>query len=141
MRIKNHKYIRKTNSYFESLTNNKLCHEAFKSADELYKFVSDYFMSNNKHNLIEKNFIIGSLSMRQRLSKGSANSNQTVNGRTGSYEVKNHAFDEEQYHRKFDSFFYRTILRRVGEIIGVKGSDNLRHLTVSRIQLQTLRIL
>ena len=37
-----------------------------KSADELYKFVSDYFMSNNKHNLTQKNFIIGSLSMRQR---------------------------------------------------------------------------
>jgi chromosome segregation ATPase len=89
-----------------------------KSADELYKFVSDYFMNNNKHNLTREEFYhwLAQYETKdlQRLSELEIKLNTVEQEVT---EVKNHAFDEDQYHRKFDSFFYRTILPKVGEII------------------------
>ena len=56
-------------------------------------------------------------------------------------EVRNHAFDEDQYNRKFDSFFYRTILPKVGEIVDreksrlIESLDRLRG-TVTELDLK-----
>ena len=89
-----------------------------KGPDELYKFVNDYFMQNQKHNLTKEEFYqwLASYETKdlQRLSELEIKLNNSVQEIN---EVKNHVFDEEHYHRKFDSFFYRTILPKVGEIV------------------------
>lgn len=116
-----------------------------KGPDELYKFVNDYFMQNQKHNLTKEEFYqwLASYETKdlQRLSELEIKLNNSVQEIN---EVKNHVFDEEHYHRKFDSFFYRTILPKVGEIVDrekariFESIDRIRG-TVSDIDNNTVK--
>ena len=116
-----------------------------KTPDDLYKFVSDYFIVNNKYNLSREEFYhwLAQYETKdlQRLSEIEIKLN-TIEQDVS--EVRNHAFDEDQYHRKFDSFFYRTILPKVGEIVDreksrlIESIDRLRG-TVTELDGNTVK--
>ena len=76
-----------------------------KTPDDLYRFVSEYVMKENKYNLTREEFYhwLAQYETKdlQRLSELEIKLN-TIEQDVS--EVKNHAFDEDQYHRKFDSF-------------------------------------
>jgi len=116
-----------------------------KTPDDLYRFVSEYVMKENKYNLTREEFYhwLAQYETKdlQRLSELEIKLN-TIEQDVS--EVKNHAFDEDQYHRKFDSFFYRTILPKVGEIVDreksrlIESLDRLRG-TVNELDGNTVK--
>ena len=116
-----------------------------KSPDDLYRFVSEYVMKENKYNLTREEFYhwLAQYETKdlQRLSELEIKLN-TIEQDVS--EVKNHAFDEDQYHRKFDSFFYKTILPKVGEIVDreksrlIESLDRLRG-TVNELDGNTVK--
>ena len=110
-----------------------------KTPDDLYRFVSEYVMKENKYNLTREEFYhwLAQYETKdlQRLSELEIKLN-TIEQDVS--EVKNHAFDEDQYHRKFDSFFYRTILPKVGEIVDREKSRLIESLDRLRGNLNEL---
>lgn len=116
-----------------------------KTPDDLYRFVSEYVMKENKYNLTREEFYhwLAQYETKdlQRLSELEIKLN-TIEQDVS--EVKNHAFDEDQYHRKFDSFFYKTILPKVGEIVDreksrlIESLDRLRG-TVNELDGNTVK--